>query len=35
VENVSFNFIDAEDYAALEKWQKIFLFVLIIVANGY
>jgi hypothetical protein len=26
----SFTFIDAEDYAASEKWQKMLIFILII-----
>jgi hypothetical protein len=29
LENFSFTFIDAEDYKASEKWQIIFLHVLI------
>jgi hypothetical protein len=28
--NFSFTFNDAEDYATLEKWEKIFISVLII-----
>jgi hypothetical protein len=30
LENFSFTFNEAEDYAASEKWQKIFILVLII-----
>jgi hypothetical protein len=30
LEKFSFTFIDAEDYAASEKWQKIFICILII-----
>jgi hypothetical protein len=29
MENFSFTFIDAEDYAASEKWQKIFISILV------
>jgi hypothetical protein len=30
LENFSLGFIDAEDYAASEKWQKIFIYIVII-----
>jgi hypothetical protein len=30
LENFSFTFNEAEDYAASEKWQKIFILILII-----
>jgi hypothetical protein len=30
LENFSFTFNEAEDYTASEKWQKIFILVLII-----
>jgi hypothetical protein len=30
LENFSFTFHDAEDYANSEKWQKIFIYFLII-----
>jgi hypothetical protein len=30
LDNFSFTFNDAEDYATLEKWQKIFISFLII-----
>jgi hypothetical protein len=30
LENFNFTFNEAEDYAASEKWQKIFLLILII-----
>jgi hypothetical protein len=30
LENFSFTSNDAEDYAALEKWQKMFIFTIII-----
>jgi hypothetical protein len=33
LENFGFTFNDAEDYATSEKWQKIFIFIKIIVNN--
>jgi hypothetical protein len=34
LENFSFTSNDAEDYAALEKWQKVFIFIIIIATNA-
>jgi hypothetical protein len=33
LEKFIFTSNDAEDYAALEKWQKMFIFIIIIAQN--
>jgi hypothetical protein len=33
LENFSSTFNEAEDYATLEKWQKVFILILIIVIH--